>query len=93
MSAAGEKQPWFDHRMSIGNLITIGTVLVAIIYGWASFDGRLAAMESEMARATGRLDRLENERTDLHTRVIRIEEKISTQNDTLQRILRNTERP
>lgn len=86
------KQTWFDHRLSIGNLITIGTVLVAVVFGWANFDNRLVSVEREMTRVSARLEKLENERTDLQARIIRIEEKISMQNDVLQQILRNTEK-
>lgn len=83
---------WFDGRMSIGNVITIATVFGGIVYGWASFDGRIVTLEATSRRHDAMIDRMERERGDLHTRVIRIEEKISSQNDTLQRILRNTER-
>lgn len=83
----------FDNKMSIGNLITIVTVLAGIIYGWASFDGRIAMLEAESRRLAVTMERVDQGRNDLHARVIRIEEKISNQNDTLQRILKNTERP
>lgn len=83
---------WLDTRMSIGNLITIGTVLAGIVFGWAKFDSRISRLEENTARVETTVERLDRERTDLHTRVVRIEEKLSSQNDTLLRILRNTER-
>ena len=84
---------WFDGRLSSGNLITILTVLGGIIYSWAAFEGRIAMLEADNRRHATIIERMERERGDLHSRVIRIEEKISNQNDTLQRILRNVERP
>lgn len=86
------RQSWFDHRLSVGNLITIGTVLVAVVFGWAKFDNRLGNVEQEIDRVSAKIEKLESERTDLQTRIIRIEEKISMQNDVLQKILRNTEK-
>lgn len=101
--AAPENQ-WFDRRLSIGNLITIGVVLAGAMAGWFKFENRLSAMEKdvatfnmlangESARLAVRLAALEGERQDLTVRVIRIEEKIGNQNETLQRILRSVERP
>lgn len=85
------KPAWFDARMSIGNIITIVTVLIAIIAGWFQFDARLTMVEAEQRRVSVFMDRVEKERSDLHTRVIRIEERLTGQADMLQRILRNTE--
>lgn len=100
--AATENQ-WFDRRLSIGNLITIGVVLAGAMAGWFRFENRLSAAEKDIAtfnmlasgettRLALRLAAIESERQDLTVRVIRIEEKIGTQNDTLQRILRSVER-
>lgn len=95
MRAAREGQMstpgWFDNRLSIGNIITIVTVLIAIVAGWFQFDSRLTLVEAEQRRTAGTVERMDRERGDLTARVIRIEEKVSSQNDVLQRILRNTE--
>lgn len=87
MSAPG----WFDSRLSIGNIITIGTVLIAIVAGWFQFDSRLTLVEAEQRRVATSMERIERERSDLYTRVIRIEERLTGQAEMLQRILRNTE--
>lgn len=85
------RHPWFDSRLSMGNLLTIATVLVAIIAGWFQFDSRLTMVEAEQRRTAKTVEGLVQERTDLTTRVIRIEERLTGQADLLQRILRNTE--
>lgn len=93
-----EKPSWFDNRLSIGNLITIGVVLVGLVSSWYRFDNRLALMEDRLVQRDlaldelkGRVTMMERERGDLTGRVIRIEEKISAQSDTLARILRSVE--
>lgn len=85
------KSSWFDSRMSIGNIITIVTLMIAIVAGWFQFHARLTLVEAEQRRASITLERVEKERSDLHTRVIRIEERLTGQTETLQQILRNTE--
>lgn len=82
---------WFDTRLSIGNIITIGTLLIAITAGWFSFENRVALVEAEQRRTAATVEKLQQERTDLTTRVIRIEERLTGQAEMLQRILRNTE--
>lgn len=86
-----DRRPWFDARLSIGNIITIATLLIAIVAGWFQFDSRLTLVEVEQRRTSGAVEKLTQERTDLTTRVIRIEERLTGQAEMLQRILRNTE--
>ena len=88
---ARTKPAWFDSRMSIGNIITIVTLMIAIIAGWFQFDARLTLVEAEQRRVAITVERDGKERSDLHMRVIRIEERLTGQTETLQQILRNTE--
>lgn len=85
------KPGWFDNRLSIGNIITILMLFGAIVTGWFQFEKRLTLVENEQRRLAITVERYEKERTDLHMRVIRIEERLTGQADMLQRILRNTE--
>lgn len=39
----------FDSKISLGHLITVGTVLVSMGIGWANLDGRVKATETAMA--------------------------------------------
>ena len=94
---------WFDAKLSIGNIFTIVTVIVGLAAGWFSFDTRLtlaedrqerqAAADRETASRFGlRLDRVETDREDLRSRVIRIEEQLKGQDTKLDAILRQTAR-
>ena len=87
----GRKERLIDSRISIGNIITILTLIIAIVAGWFQFDSRLTLVEAEQRRNATAVDRMAQERTDLTARVIRIEERLAGQADMLQRILRNTE--
>ena len=94
---------WFDPKLSIGNVITIITVIVALVAGWFSFDTRLTLAEDRQERQVAadretasrfglRLDRVETDREDLRSRVIRIEEQLKGQDTKLDAILRQTAR-
>ena len=96
---SGGKPDWLDLRLSLGNIITIAVVAAGIMAGWFQFDTRVTRLEDGRAvtqlafdELKGRVTQMERERNDLSARVIRIEEKLSSQNDLLGRILRNTER-
>lgn len=93
MSIAGEgrKPGWFDNRLSVGNIITIMMLLIALVAGWFQFDSRLTLVEAEQRRSVALVDRMAQDRNDLSARVIRIEERLAGQAEMLQRILRNTE--
>lgn len=94
---------WFDGKMSLGNIITVITVIFGLAAGWFSFDTRLTLAEDRFARqvqadkeamatARQRLDRIDADREDLRTRIIRIESLLSHQDTKLDAILRNTSR-
>lgn len=100
---SAERSGWFEPRLSTGNIITILVLVIGLVSGWYKFDNRLTLAEDRAAssqaqaiearaRLDARITRVEADRDDIKTRVIRIEEKISGQADMLQRILRNTER-
>lgn len=89
--ADGRKERLIDSRISVGNIITIVTLVIAIVAGWFQFDSRLMLVEAEQRRNAATVEKMAQERTDLSARVIRIEERLTGQADMLQRILRNTE--
>jgi hypothetical protein len=47
--------PRFDLTINLGHVITFGGLLVTMAVGWASFDGRLRAVERTLERATATL--------------------------------------
>lgn len=87
-----EKPGWLDLRMSIGNIVTIITVLIGIVAGWYGFDTRLKIMEVERERMELRIAKMENERDATRDRLISIEVTIREQRSTLDRILKAVER-
>ncbi|WP_336071465.1 hypothetical protein [Nitratireductor rhodophyticola] len=98
-----QKRQWFDSRLSIGNIITILVVLAGAMGGWFKFDNRLSALEREQEinrtlreqedmRLSARLAAVESDRQDISARVIRIEERLASQGEKVDRILRAVER-
>lgn len=47
--------PRFDLTINLGHVITFGGLLVTMAVGWASFDGRLRAVERTLETATATL--------------------------------------
>ncbi|MGE4338249.1 MAG: hypothetical protein AB7E55_20055 [Pigmentiphaga sp.] len=100
---AERRRQWFDPRLSMGNIITILVVAAGVMAGWFQFDNRLSALEkdvstnkmlreSEDTRLNLRLSVMENDRADISARVIRIEERIASQGEKVDRILVAVER-
>lgn len=44
--------PKFDFTVNLGHIVTFGMLLVTMVGGWVSFDGRLKAVETTLATAT-----------------------------------------
>lgn len=47
--------PRFDLTINLGHVITFGGLLVTMAIGWATFDGRLRAVEKTLETATATL--------------------------------------
>ncbi|KQV04835.1 hypothetical protein [Devosia sp. Root105] len=47
--------PRFDLTINLGHVITFGGLLVTMAVGWATFDGRLRAVERTLETATATL--------------------------------------
>lgn len=47
--------PRFDLTINLGHIITFGGLLVTMAVGWATFDGRLRAVERTLETATATL--------------------------------------
>ena len=86
-----ERPAWLDLRMSLGNIITIVTVIGSVVAGWYGFDARLKIMEVDRERLELRLAKMENERDTTRDRLISIEVTIREQRSTLDRILKAVE--
>lgn len=47
--------PRFDFTINLGHVITFGGLIVTMTIGWATFDGRLRAVEKTLDTATATL--------------------------------------
>ena len=47
--------PRIDLTINLGHVITFGGLIITMAIGWATFDGRLKAVESTLATATATL--------------------------------------
>lgn len=71
-----------DMNMSLGNMITIGTLLVAIVFGWANFRSDIEANRTATAANTVRIERLEIQSSEMKDRLTRME--VTLQNVAMQ---------
>lgn len=51
----------FDSKVSLGHLITVGTVLVGMAAAWANLDGRVKATETALATHSVAIKELSDE--------------------------------
>ncbi|QPC87439.1 hypothetical protein GA830_12300 [Mesorhizobium sp. NBSH29] len=78
-----------EMKMSLGNLITIGLLVVTIVTGWATFRSDLANAKLEIARNIVRIERLETQGGEMKDRLTRMEvimQNIAVQVDRLVRL-------
>lgn len=81
-----------DKRVPVAMLIALVAQTGGIVWWAASISAAQSQALIDARRIELRVERIEGERDDIKTRVIRIEEKLSTQNDTLLEILRAVQR-
>ncbi len=85
--------PGVNAQISLGNIISIATIIVAIAVAWGQFGTRLAITEEALARleaqsvATDDFKRIESQINDINPRLRQVEQRISAQDATLDRIL------
>lgn len=82
----------FDKRIPVALIITLLAQTAGVVWWAATLQAAQAKSEMDLRRLEVQAERFDVTRMDLSTRVIRIEEKLSSQSDTLQRILRSVER-
>lgn len=87
------KIPNINSQISLGNIISVLTIVVAIAAAWGQFGTRLAVNEAAIARleekAVSQSDfkRLERQINDISPRLRQVEQSLSAQDATLDRIL------
>lgn len=75
---------FFKWDITLGNVISIVTIVVAVAMGWQALDSRVKALEDEKTRATLNIEKLKDERD----RITRIEEKLIFIQQSLARLER-----
>lgn len=81
-----------DMKLSLGNIIVIGTLVVTIVGGWFSLKGETSQNTLDIARNTARLERLETQNGDMKDRLTRIEVTLQGMSVQLDRAVRALER-
>lgn len=81
-----------DKRVPVALIVTMLAQTAGIVWWAATLQAAQAQSLVDSRRIEERVVRIEMLRDDLSVRVIRIEEKLIGQTDTLQRILRSVER-
>lgn len=78
--------PKINSQLSIGNVITIGMLLVAMVGGYYQFETRLSLIERQLDANAATIKSLQVERDDSRDRLTRLEVQLSNVNTTLGKI-------
>lgn len=81
-----------DMKISLGNIIVIGTLVVTIVGGWFTLKGQTEKNTLDIARNTTRIERLETQNSDMKDRLTRIEVTLQSMSVQLDRAVRVLER-
>jgi len=81
-----------DKRVPVALIVTMLVQTAGVVWWAATLQAAQAQALVDGRRIESRVERMETQRDDLTTRVIRIEEKLVGQTDSLERILRAVER-
>jgi len=82
-----------EKRMSIGNLITIATVLAGGLFSYAQMQGRVDLLQDKLDRVTTEVEKRADQWDDIKSRMIRVEEKLANQNELLRQIAGSLKAP
>ncbi len=82
-----------DMKISLGNIIVIGTLLVTIVGGWFSLKGSGEQNTLDIAKVTTRVERLETQNSNNNDRLTRIEVTLQNMSIQIDRAVRVLERP
>jgi hypothetical protein len=81
-----------DMKISLGNIIVIGTLVVTIVGGWFTLKGRTEQNTIDIAKNATRIERLETQNGDMKDRLTRIEVTLQGMSVQLDRAVRVLER-
>lgn len=85
-------KPTFDARISLGNLIQIVMIVVALSIGWGRFEAGIASNASAVQRLTESAQQMDSEVRSLRVNVTRQDERLTGIYTLLNRIDARLER-
>lgn len=86
-------QPIINKNISLGTILSLVTILTSLAFAWGQFNTRMSVTEATINRLEGQvvaLDdfrRLEDQLESINPRLRQVEQRISAQDATLDRIL------
>ena len=86
-------QPTITKNISLGRILSLATILTSLAFAWGQFNTRMSVTEATISRLEGQVvalddvQRLEDQRERIYPRLRQVEQRISAQDATLDRIL------
>jgi chromosome segregation ATPase len=86
-------RPAVSWNISLGSILSLVTILASLAFAWGQFNTRMEVTEAKLDRLDGQVvamddfERLERQLEDLGPRLRQVEQRISAQDATLDRIL------
>jgi septal ring factor EnvC (AmiA/AmiB activator) len=86
-------QPIINKNISLGTILSLATILTTLAFAWGQFNTRMSVTEAAISRleeqtvALDDFQRLEDQLDRISPRLRQVEQKISAQDATLDRIL------
>lgn len=89
----------WERTVSLGNILSIATVLVAVIYGWTRMESEVGALraanarlEAEFVKLNARTDVLTTKMSDAERETVRVLTRVETSLTGLQNAITRLER-
>ncbi|KIC36545.1 hypothetical protein [Leisingera sp. ANG-M7] len=86
-------QPIINKSISLGTVLSLATILTSLAFAWGQFNTRMSVTEATIKRLEGQVvalddfQRLEDQLDSIGPRLRQVEQRISAQDATLDRIL------
>lgn len=86
-------QPTITKSISLGTILSLVTILTSLAFAWGQFNTRMSVTEATIKRLEGQVvalddfQRLEDQLESINPRLRQVEQRISAQDATLDRIL------
>lgn len=80
---------WFSRNISVANVLTVGSVGVAVVAGWVTMQNRVTLTDERYQMLSGRVQRLDEQIVNLPYRVTVVEQQMGTVNTRIDRVSEN----